>query len=43
LAVAAITASVLFAKTRQTPGAEVDKPEMLHDVASLEALRAAGF
>jgi hypothetical protein len=44
LAVAAIAASIVFARTRQAPGdADLEKPRVLEDVAPLAALRAAGF
>jgi hypothetical protein len=43
LAVAAITAGIFFARTRNTPDPEMEKPKVLEDTASLEALRSAGF
>jgi hypothetical protein len=44
LAVAAIAASILFARNRHTPGLpELEESKVLEDTAPLEALRAAGF
>jgi hypothetical protein len=44
LAVAAVAASILFAKGRHAPSPEeLNRPNVLEDQTALEALRAAGF